>query len=77
MEKHTTMVYIKRLLLKIWQSSQENTCAGVSFFLKLQATTWNFIKKEILTQVIPMQLCKKFKNTFKNTSGWMIPDMGR
>ena len=45
MEKHITMVYIKRLFLKIRQSSRENTRAGVSFFLKLQATSLQFYLK--------------------------------
>ena len=40
------------LLAKIAQSSQENTCARVSFFKKLQyrAQVCNFIKKETLAQ---------------------------
>ena len=51
------------MLLEIWQNSQENTCARVSFLIKLQA--FNFIKKETLAQVFfSVNFAKFFKNTF-------------
>ena len=37
------------VFLKIYQNSQENTCVGVSFLIKLQAQA--FIKKETPTKV--------------------------
>ena len=37
---------VKRVFLQISQNSQENTCATVSFLIKLQAWAYNFIKKE-------------------------------
>ena len=43
-----------------WESfpnSQENTCARVSFLIKLQAT---FIKKDTLAQVFSGEFCKIF-----------------
>ena len=40
------------------QNSQENTCARVSFLIKLQA------KKETLAQVFSCEFCNIFKNTF-------------
>ena len=42
----------KKMFLKISQNSQENTYARVSLLMKLQAEACNFIKKEILVQVI-------------------------
>ena len=36
--------------LKVSQNSQENTCAKVSFLIKLHALGYNFIKKETLAQ---------------------------
>ena len=55
---------IKNVFLKISQNSQENTCARVSFWIKLQTSSCNFIKKETLTQVFSCTFCEIFKNTF-------------
>ena len=44
--------------------SQENTCARVSFLIKLQAEACNFIKKETLAHVFSCEFCEIFKNTF-------------
>ena len=43
------MYSLKKVYLEISQNSQENTCATVSFLIKLQAC--NFIKKETGTVV--------------------------
>ena len=40
---------VKKVFVKISQNLQENTCARVSFLIKLQA--YNFIKKETRAQV--------------------------
>ena len=48
----------KKVFLKISQNSQKNTCARVSFFIKLPA------KKETPGQVFSCEFCKIFKNTF-------------
>ena len=48
----------KELLCKISQNSQENTCARVSFLIKLQALACNLIKTETLTQVLSHEFCK-------------------
>ena len=53
--------YIKKVFLKISQNSQENTCARVSFLIKLQASACNLIKKETLAQVFSCEFCKIFK----------------
>ena len=51
---------VKKVFLEILQNSQENTCARVSIFIKLQA----FIKIEALAQVFSCEFCEISKNTF-------------
>ena len=46
------MFFKTKVLLKIWQISQENTCTGVFFLLKTP------------TQVFSYEICEIFKNTF-------------
>ena len=55
---------VKKLLLKISQNSQENTCVRVSFLTKFQASACNLIKKETLTEVFSCEICESFKNAF-------------
>ena len=55
---------VKKVFLKIPQNSQENTCARVSYLIKLQASSCNFIKKETLAQVFSCQFCEISRNTF-------------
>ena len=55
---------VKKVFLEISQNSQENTCARISFFIKLQADACNFIKKETLAQVLSCEFCEISKNTF-------------
>ena len=50
------------MFLEISQNSQENTCPGVSFFIKLQA--YKFFKKETLGQVFSCDFCEISKNNF-------------
>ena len=47
----------KKVVLKISQNSQENTCVGVCL-------TWNFTKTETPTQLFYCEFCEIFKNTF-------------
>ena len=54
---------VRKGFLEILQNSQENTCARVSFLIKLQAAC-NFIKKETLPQVFSCEFCEMFKNNF-------------
>ena len=51
------------------QKSQENTCARVSFPIKLQASC-NFIKNEALVQVFSCGFWEIFKNTFFAEDLW-------
>ena len=44
--------------------SLENTCARVSFLIKLQVSACNFIEKETLVQEFSCEFCKISKNTF-------------
>ena len=53
---------IKKVFLEFSQNSQENTCARVSFLIKLQVC--NFIKKETLAQVLFCEFCEISKTTF-------------
>ena len=55
---------VKKMLLKLSQNSQENTCAGVSFLIRLQASACNLIKKKTLSQVFSCKFCEISKNTF-------------
>ena len=48
--------------LEISLNSQENTCAKISFLMKLQAC--NFIKKETLEQVFFCVFCEIPNDTF-------------
>ena len=57
-EAATRSVLWKKGFFKMLQNSQENTCARVSFLIKLQA------KKETLAQVFSCEFCNIFKNTF-------------
>ena len=54
--------FVKNVLLKISQNSQENTCVRVSFLIK----ACNFIQKETLAQVFSCEFCKISKNTFSH-----------
>ena len=42
---------------------QENTCARISFQIKLQASACNFIQKEAQSQVFPCKLYKKLTSS--------------
>ena len=53
----------KKVFLEISQHSQENTCARVSFLIKLQASG-NLLKKETLAQVFSCEICEISINTF-------------
>ena len=55
---------LQKVFLEISQNSQENTCARVSFSIKLQAEPGNFIKKETLAQVFSYELCEVSENIF-------------
>ena len=64
LEVFTQRCSVNKLLLKIPQNSQENTCARVSFLMKLQSEVYSFIQKETLAQVFSCKFCEIFKNIF-------------
>ena len=56
-------MFVKKMFSEISQNSQES-----SFLIKLQAQTWNFIKKETLAQAFSCEFGEISRNTFQNTS---------
>ena len=54
----------KQSVLKNFVNSRESTHARVSSLFELQASAYNFIKKETLTQMFSYKFRKTFKNTF-------------
>ena len=50
---------VKKLFLEISQNSQENTCARVSFLIKLQACVFSCIQSEYRKIRRPATLLKK------------------
>ena len=67
-EAATSGVPWKKVFLEISQNSKENTCATVSFLIKLQAC--NFIKKDTLAQVFSCEFCEISQNTFFTEHLW-------
>ena len=63
---------VKKVFFEISQNSQENSCARVSFLIKLQAAC-NFIKKETLAQVFSFEF-SKFRGTpfFTEHLWWLL-----
>ena len=57
---------VKRVFLKISQNLQENTCARVSFLIKLQASGLKFYKKRDSGTGVSCEFCKISKNTFSH-----------
>ena len=51
-------MFVKEVFLKVLQYSQEDTCTRVSILIKLQAQSFNFIKKETLAQVFSCEFGK-------------------
>ena len=66
----TRGVLWKKVFLEISQNSQENTCARVSFLIKLQGSGLQLFKKETLAQVFSCEFCEISKNTFFKKHLW-------
>ena len=60
------MCSVKKVFLEKSRNSQGNTCARVSFLIKLQAEGCNFTKKEILAQALSCEFCEISENTFSH-----------
>ena len=63
---------VKKMSLEIWQNSQENTCARVSFSIKLQAEACNFIKKRLWHRCFPMNVAKFLRTPFYIEHLWRL-----
>ena len=61
-EAVTRKCSIKKVFLETLQNSQENTCARVSFLIKLQALACNFVEKQTLSQVFSWVFCEISKD---------------
>ena len=57
-------VFCKKGVLEISQNSQENTCARVSFLLKLKKRKKEILTQETLTQAFSCEFCEISKNTY-------------
>ena len=49
---------VKKVFLDILQNSQKNSCARVSFSIKLQAEACNFIKKRLWDRCFPVNFAE-------------------
>ena len=64
---HQRCSTILKGVLRNFTNSQENTCARVSFLIKLQTSGLQFIKKESLAQVFSWEISR---NTFVTEHVW-------
>ena len=67
------------MFLEISQSSQENSCARVSFLIKVLAWGHNFFKKETLAQLLSCEFCEISRNNpftehLRATASGLIPE---
>ena len=64
---------VKKVFLEISQNSQENTCARVSFLIKLQDWSARLLKKRLWQRCFPVNFAKFLrKPCLQNTSGRML-----
>ena len=64
-EAATRGVLCKKVFLEILQNSQENTCAGVSFLIKLQASKpATLLKKRLWRRCFPVNFVKFLRTAF-------------
>ena len=61
---------VKKVFLDILQNSQKNSCARVSFSIKLQAEACNFIKKETSPKVFSCEFYKISRKAFLTEHLW-------
>ena len=61
------------MFLKIWQNSQENTCARVSFLIKLQAWSLQLYLKKYSGANVFLWILRKFQeHIFYRTPPWPL-----
>ena len=56
--------FSKLMFLKISQYSRENTCVGISFWKICRPKRLQLYRKDTPTQVLSIEYCKIFKNSF-------------
>ena len=64
--------FSKSVFLKVSQSLQENTYAGVSFNKLADLKAWNFIKKRLQRRFFSCEICGIFKSTFSTEHFWWL-----
>ena len=62
----------KKVFLEISQNSQENTCARVSFLIKLQAAPATLLKKKLWHRCFPVNLAKFLRTPFFTEHLWWL-----
>ena len=60
--RKNSVFLLKKVFLKISQNSQENTCARISFLIKLQAST--LLKKRLWHSCFPVNIAKFLRPPF-------------
>ena len=63
----------KKVLLEISQNSQENTCARVSFLIKLQTPPATLLKKSLWRRCFPVNFAKFLGTPFSQYTSGRLP----
>ena len=63
---------LKKVFLEILQNLQENTCARVSFLIKLQAPPATLLKKRLWHRCFPVNLAKFPRTRFFTEHLWWL-----
>ena len=63
---------VKKLFLEISQNSQKNTCARVSFLIKLQARPVTLLKKRLWHRCFPVNFMKFLRAPFSQNTSWRL-----
>ena len=72
-EATTRGVLFRMVFLEISQNSQENTCARVSFLIKLQTRPATLLKKRLWHRCFPVNFVKFLRTPFlQNTTGRLL-----
>ena len=64
--------FVKKVFLEISQNSQENTCARVSFLIKLQAPPATLLKKRLWHRCFPVNFAKVLRTAFSIEHLWCL-----
>ena len=63
---------VKKVFLEISQNSQENTCTGVSFLIKLQALGLTLLKKRLWHRFFPVNFVKFLRTLYFTEYLWWL-----